>query len=125
MRTIIKVKDAAQPVGPYNQAVMVGNLVFTAGQISLNKNGEIVGTDIETQTKQIFENLKLILKEAGSSLDNVIKTTVFLTDIKEFTAMNEIYSHFFTKDFPARSTVEVSHLPKNVKVEIEAIALID
>ena len=125
MKTIIKVKEAAQPVGPYNQAIKAGNLVFTAGQIALNKNGEIVGTDAGAQTKQIFENLKLILKEAGSSLEKVIKTTVFLTDIKDFSVMNEIYGQFFVKEFPARSTVEVSHLPKNAKVEIEAIATID
>ncbi len=125
MKTVIHNKKAAQPVGPYNQAIKTNSFIFTAGQIALNQEGEIVGNDVKTQTRQVIENIKLILEGAGSSLNQVIKTTVFMTNINEFSSMNEVYADYFRKDFPARSTVEVSKLPKNAKVEIEAIATID
>ena len=125
MKTVIRNKKAAQPVGPYNQAIRIDNFIFTAGQIALNQEGIIVGTEIQTQTKQVLENIKLILEEAGSSLDKIVKTTVFLTDMKEYSKMNDIYATYFTKEYPARSTVEVSNLPKNAIVEIEAIAAIE
>lgn len=113
---------APRPIGPYSQAVEFENLIFTSGQIALTLEGTIISDDIKEQTMLAIENLKNILEHNNSSLENVIKTTVFLKDMNEFAAMNEVYNTFFETALPARSTVEVSRLPKDVRVEIEIIA---
>lgn len=113
---------APAPIGPYSQAVEFNNIIFTSGQIALNREGKLVGDDIKIQTRQVLENLKNILEENGSGLDCVIKSTIYLTDIEDFTLVNEVYSEFFSESEPARSTIQVSCLPRNAKIEIEAIA---
>lgn len=124
-KEIILTKEAPQPVGPYSQAVKSENLIFSAGQIPLDKDGNKVGDDVPTQTAQVFENIKAVLNEAGATLENVIKTTVFLKDMNDFAAMNEVYAKNFDADTaPARSTVEVARLPLDCLVEIEVIAQI-
>ena len=125
MQKYINTEAAPKPIGPYSQAVNFRRLIFTSGQVALNENGVIATEDIKEQTKIVIENLRNILKEGGSSLANVIKTTVFLKDMNDFTQMNEVYDEFFGKVLPARSTVEVSRLPKDAKVEIEVIAFIN
>lgn len=122
MKNILYSSKAPEPIGPYSQAIEFGNLIFTSGQIALDINGNIVSDDIKQQTKKVISNLKSILDDNGSSIENVIKTTVFLKDMNDFTAMNEVYSEFFGKTMPARSTVQVAKLPKDVKVAIEVIA---
>jgi 2-iminobutanoate/2-iminopropanoate deaminase len=118
--------NAPAPIGPYQQAIICrGSLLFTAGQIPLDpKTGQIVAGDIRAQSRQVFENLRAILEAGGASFASVVKTTVFLSDMNEFAAMNEVYAEFFKENSPARSTVEVARLPKDVKVEIEAIAVL-
>ncbi|HTX18477.1 MAG TPA: RidA family protein [Bacteroidota bacterium] len=124
MKTILKVPDAPAPIGPYNQAVAVrGELLFTAGQIALDpRTGAVVGTSAAEQTRRVCENLKAILVSAHSDFAHVIKTTVFLKNMNDFAAMNEVYGTYFGEASPARSTVEVSRLPKDVLVEIELVA---
>ncbi len=123
-KQIITAKEAPAAIGPYSQAVRVGNMVFASGAIPLDAvSGEIIGTTAGEQAEKALQNLTAILKEAGVSVDNVVKTTVFITDMDEFAEINAVYSKYFTKDFPARSCVAVKTLPKNVKVEIEAIAI--
>lgn len=126
MKKTIATKLAPAAIGPYAQGNIIGNLLFTSGQVPLDANtGEIVGTTIEEQTVQVFKNLKAILEEGGSSLDKVIKTTVFIKDMNDFAAMNGVYGKYFSEDsLPSRSAVEVARLPKDVKVEIEVIAYI-
>ena len=115
-------KNAPDAIGPYSQAILTGNLIFTSGQIPINpESNNIEATDIENQTEQVIKNLSAVLEEAGSSLEKVIKTTSFLSDMNNFTVFNQVYSKYFTKK-PARSCVEVSRLPKDVLVEIEVIA---
>ncbi|MBS1518550.1 MAG: hypothetical protein JSS91_10735 [Bacteroidetes bacterium] len=116
---------AAKPVGPYSQAVSFGNMIYTSGQIAMDSSGNIASDSIEGQTEKVIENLKFILEDNGSSLENVIKTMVFLKDMNDFSAMNGVYAEYFGKSLPARSTVEVSRLPKDVLVEIEVIAFIN
>jgi 2-iminobutanoate/2-iminopropanoate deaminase len=118
---------APSPIGPYNQAIKAsGTFLFSAGQIPLDpRTGKLVEGDIKAQTRQVLENISAILSEGGSSLDRVVKTTVFLKDMNDFAGMNEVYAEYFRKTPPARSTVEVARLPKDVRVEIEAIALAD
>ena len=112
-------------IGPYSQAVRANGFVFLSGQIALHpKTQQVVDGDASVQTERVLENLKGILEAAGSSLDRVVKTTVFLADMNDFGKMNEAYSRFFTANPPARSTVEVSKLPRNVRVEIDLIALV-
>ncbi len=113
---------APKPIGPYSQAIISGNLIFCSGQIGINPDTGELGEDIEAQTKQVLKNLKEILTEAHSSLEKVIKTTIFLKNIEDFKKVNEIYGEFFSSHKPARSTVEVSNLPKGALVEIEIIA---
>lgn len=115
--------QAPKAIGPYAQAVKVNGLVYTSGQIPLQTDGEIAGTTIEEQTNQVFENLKAVLAEANSSLTQVVKATVFIKDMNEFGALNEVYAKHFGNHTPARSTVEVARLPKDVKVEIEVVAV--
>ena len=123
MKTIIKTDKAPQAIGPYSQAVSVNGLVFTSGQIALDPaTGQVVALGIAEQTARVIENLKAVLEAAGAALDSVVKTTVFLKDMGEFAAMNEVYARYFTADQPARSTVEAARLPRDVRVEIEAIA---
>lgn len=122
-KKIIQTEQAPKAIGPYVQAVGIGNLIFTAGQIGLNpQTGELVSDDIESQTRQALTNLKHILEAAGSGLNYVVKTTVFLQDMAEFPRMNAIYAEFFPENPPARSTVAVAALPRGARVEIEAIA---
>jgi 2-iminobutanoate/2-iminopropanoate deaminase len=124
MNEITKVQTASAPsaIGPYSQAVKAGGFVFTSGQIPLSPSGVLAGNDIASQTIQVLENIKAVLAASGVTLDDVVKTTVFLSDMGNFAAMNDIYAGYFP-NAPARSTVEVSRLPRDVLVEIEAIAL--
>ncbi|PIC98646.1 MULTISPECIES: RidA family protein [unclassified Sporosarcina] len=119
----VKTEQAPQAIGPYSQAVKVNGVVYTSGQIPLTLAGEVISGGIEEQTNQVLQNLSKVLEEAGSSLQQVIKTTVFIQDMDEFGALNAIYEEHFGEHKPARSTVEVARLPKDVRVEIEAIAL--
>ena len=126
MKTIISTDKSPTAIGPYSQAIKVGNIVYTSGQIPLDPNTmEIVSENIEEQTLQVLKNLEAILIEAGTSISNVIKTTVFIKDMNDFNTINGIYADFFKENKPARSCVEVSRLPKDVKVEIEAIAIVE
>jgi len=123
MKKIITTPKAPAPVGPYNQAIVSGNLIFTAGQIALDpETGKLVENDIRLQTQRVLENLKAVLEAAGADLSQVLKTTVFLKNMDDFTAMNEVYAQYFKENSPARSAVEVARLPKDVLVEIECIA---
>ena len=126
-RHAVLTKNAPTPIGPYNQAIVAsGKMIFTAGQVAIvPSTGQVIEGDVKVQTKQALENVKAILEAGGSSLANVVKTTVFLKDMNEFTAMNEVYAQFFGQSAPARSTVEVARLPRDVRVEIEAIALLN
>lgn len=109
-------------IGPYSHAVKLGNMVYTSGQIPFTADGQLAGSDVETQARQVLENVKAVLEEAGSSLERVVKCTVFIKDMNDFPKINAIYAEYFTEPFPARSCVEVARLPKDVLVEIEAIA---
>ncbi len=120
----IHTNKAPAAIGPYSQAIKIGNMVFTSGQIALNAKGEFLDKDIKIQAKQVLENLSEVLKEAGSSMQKVIKTTIFLSNMDDFAAVNEIYAKAFGDHKPARSTVTVKTLPKNALIEIEAIALV-
>lgn len=119
---IVSTEQAPAAIGPYSQAVIFGNLVFTSGQIPLCSDGQLVEGGIEAQTHQVFKNLKAVLAEAGSSLQQAVKVTVFLKDMNQFATVNDIYASYFIEHKPARSTVEVARLPKDVFVEIEVIA---
>ena len=121
--SVVATPAAPQAIGPYSQAIRIDNLVFCSGQIPLRPDGSLVEGDIATQARQVLMNLKAVLEAAGSSLGQVVKTTVFLADLGEFAAMNAVYSEFFASNPPARSTVQVARLPRDVRVEIEAIAL--
>ena len=123
MKEIISTQKAPAAIGPYSQAVKAGNLLFISGQIPVDPaTGEVVEATIQAQAQRSLENVKAVLAAAGASLDNVVKTTVFLKDMDDFVEMNRIYKTFFTADCPARSAVQVAKLPKDVLVEIEAIA---
>lgn len=124
-KRVISTKNAPGAIGPYSQAIKAGNFVYTSGQLPINPaTGELVN-DIKEATAQSLDNVKAILEEAGTSLDKVVKTLVFLSDMKDFAAMNEVYAKYFTENAPARSAVQVAKLPKDAKVEIEVVALID
>lgn len=124
MREIIKTESAPAAIGPYSQAVRVGNLVFASGQIPIDpKTGEFVAGGVAEQTEQVMRNLAAVLEAAGSGLDRIIKTTVFLADMNDFAAMNEVYGRYFKENPPARATVQAARLPRDARVEIEAIAL--
>jgi 2-iminobutanoate/2-iminopropanoate deaminase len=123
-RSVVSTDKAPAAVGPYSQAIIAGDFVFTAGQLSLDpKTGELVGEEIGVQTRQTMENLRNVLEAAGTSLDRVVKTTIFLTDIGNFAEMNAVYGEFFPSSPPARSTVQIGPLPKGALVEIDAIAI--
>jgi 2-iminobutanoate/2-iminopropanoate deaminase len=124
MREVIATPHAPQAIGPYSQAIRANGFLFTSGQIPLDPaTQQIVEGGVAAQTAQALINLEAILKASGSALDKVVRTTVYLKDMAEFAAMNEVYAHFFPQNAPARSTVEVARLPKDVRIEIDAIAL--
>ena len=121
---IINTTEAPAAIGPYSQGITVNNLFYSSGQIPLTAEGELIQGDVKEQTHQVFKNLQALLKEAGSSLESVVKTTVFIKDMNDFAAVNEVYGGYFSTHKPARSCVEVARLPKDVLVEIEVIALV-
>jgi 2-iminobutanoate/2-iminopropanoate deaminase len=124
-KIIISTDKAPAAIGPYSQGVRVGNMLFISGQGSMNVvTGELVNDEVKKATKQVLENIKAILEEAGGNLSNVVKTTIFLKDMNDFVSMNEIYGTYFTGQLPARSTIQAARLPKDMLVEIEAIAIL-
>ncbi|MCH8946469.1 MAG: RidA family protein [Acidobacteria bacterium] len=124
MKTIVQTEKAPAAIGPYSQAVKAGGFVFLSGQVALDPaSGQVVEGDVRAQTERVLQNLQAVLAAAGSSLAAVVKTTVFLTDMNDFAAMNEVYGRFFSSDPPARATVQAARLPKDVQVEIDLIAL--
>ncbi len=123
--TSIATSAAPAAIGPYSQAVVAGNLLFVSGQIPLEpESGELVGGDIESQTRRVLDNLKAIIQAAGADMDRVVKTTIFLADMNDFAAVNGVYAEYFKATLPARATVQVAGLPKGVPVEIEAVVLL-
>ena len=125
MREIIQTDNAPGAIGPYSQAIKAGGFVFVSGQIPTDpQTGQFVAGGITEQTEQVLKNLKAVLEASGSSLDKVVKTTVFLADMKEFPGMNEVYETFFSEAPPARATVAAAGLPRDARVEIEAVALV-
>ncbi|MEG0013182.1 MAG: RidA family protein [Cellulosilyticaceae bacterium] len=124
-KKIVSTKEAPQAIGPYSQAVVVGEMVYTSGQLGMDPTTMELALTVEEQSHQACKNLIQVLEAAGSSIKNVIKTTVFLDDINDFVKVNEVYAQYFVEPYPARSAVEVGKLPKLAKVEIEAIALIN
>jgi len=125
VKKIIHTSKAPEPIGPYNQAVMVNNTLYVSGQIPLDPSvGKLAGGDIKNQTRQVMENLKAILREAGMDFSDVVKCSIFITDMKNFPRVNEVYGTYFTEDPPARETVQVAGLPMGVDVEISCIAVI-
>jgi 2-iminobutanoate/2-iminopropanoate deaminase len=125
MKQIIQTDQAPAPIGPYNQAVQAGNLLFISGQIALKPGtGELVDASVPAETHQVMQNLQAILTAAGTGFHNIVKTTIFLSDMALFAEVNEVYGSYFSGDFPARETVAVKGLPKNVRVEISMIALV-
>jgi 2-iminobutanoate/2-iminopropanoate deaminase len=124
MKRIIKTSNAPAPIGPYNQAVEINNTLYVSGQIAINPaDGNLVMLNILREATQVLENISAILKEAGYTFNDVVKTTIFLSDMNNFSAVNDVYANYFTDNFPARETVEVAGLPKNVNVEISVIAV--
>ena len=124
MKTVINTTKAPAPIGPYNQAIEAGNFVFLSGQIAINPaTNELVLDNIPTETTQVMENIKAVLTEAGIDFSHVVKTTIFLKDMQSFAQVNEVYGSYFTDKFPARETVAVVGLPKNVNVEISVTAI--
>ncbi|MCR4589832.1 MAG: RidA family protein [Lachnospiraceae bacterium] len=125
MNQAVHTDNAPAAIGPYSQGVKAGNTIYVSGQLPIDPaTGEFAGDDIKAQTKQSLTNIQNILKEAGAGMENVVKTTVLLSDISEFAAMNEVYATFFKEPFPARAAFQVAAVPKGAKVEIEAIAVI-
>lgn len=125
MKEIISTENAPSAIGPYSQAVKTGNMVFVSGQIPIDpKTGEFVSNNVAEQTEQVLKNLAAVLEAAGSNISNVVKTTVFLADMNDFAAMNEVYAKFFSDNKPARATVQAARLPRDARVEIECVALV-
>lgn len=125
MKQIIQTDQAPAPIGPYNQAVQAGNLLFVSGQIALKPGtGELVDASVPAETHQVMQNLQAILSAAATGFHNIVKTTIFLSDMALFAEVNEVYGSYFSGDFPARETIAVKGLPKNVRVEISMIALV-
>ncbi|AST95566.1 MULTISPECIES: RidA family protein [Shouchella] len=121
---VVHTNEAPAAIGPYSQGIIVGNLFFSSGQIPLTPAGELVTGGVEEQTHQVFANVKAVLEEAGSSLEKVVKATVFIKDMNDFPRINEVYGSYFREHKPARSCVEVARLPKDVLIEVEVIATI-
>lgn len=125
MKEVITTEHAPGAIGPYSQAIKTETMIFCSGQIPVDpQTGEFVSDDVAEQTRQVLKNLTAVLETAGSELNKVVKTTVFLADMNDFAAMNEIYAEFFSDNKPARATVQAARLPKDAKVEIECIALV-
>ena len=125
MKLVISTDKAPGAIGPYSQAIKAGNMVFCSGQIPIDPaTGEFVSQDVTEQTEQVFKNLTAVLEAAGAGLDDVVKTTVFLADMAEFAAMNEVYSRYFVENKPARATVQAAGLPRGARVEIECVAVV-
>lgn len=125
MKKIVSTKNAPSAIGPYSQAVIAGNLIFTSGQIALSpENGELINGTLAEEVHQVMRNIEAVLSAAGSSLSEIVKTSIFLKDMNSFGEVNELYASYFKSDYPARETVEVARLPKDVKVEISVIATI-
>lgn len=122
-KRVISTNNAPGAIGPYSQAINVGDFIYTSGQLPINAATGVMPESIEEQTKESLENVKAIVEAAGSTMDKVIKTTVFLQDMNDFVKMNEVYSKYFNQPYPARSAVQVARLPKDAKVEIEVIAI--
>lgn len=123
-KKIIITPDAPLPIGPYSQAVMIGNTLYISGQIPLDANsGQVLQDTIETETQKSMQNIGVILKAAGMDYSNIVKTTIFITDMNQFSRVNGVYATFFTEAFPARETVEVSRLPRDANVEISVVAV--
>ncbi|MGB4774558.1 MAG: RidA family protein [Daejeonella sp.] len=123
MKKIIYTQQAPAPIGPYSQAVIAGNMLYVSGQIAINPlNNKLIDGDIEQETAQVMENISQLLNQAGYTFNNIVKTTIFLSSMQHFEQVNKVYGSYFTSDFPARETVAVSGLPKNVNVEISVTA---
>ncbi|HWZ17018.1 MAG TPA: RidA family protein [Mucilaginibacter sp.] len=124
MKKVINTANAPAPIGPYSQAIIAGDFVFVSGQVAINPaNGELVMDTIKSETKQVMENIKAILVEAGIDFSNIVKTSIFLKDMQNFAQVNEVYGGYFSEQFPARETIQVAGLPKNVNVEISVTAI--
>lgn len=124
MKIVIETKNAPAPIGPYSQAVLSGNTLYTSGQVAFKpETGELVLDTIENETQQVMSNMNAVLAEAGMTFDNVIKTSIFISNMDNFSRINEVYAQYFMANFPARETVEVARLPKDVNVEISMIAV--
>jgi 2-iminobutanoate/2-iminopropanoate deaminase len=124
MKQVIESPNAPAPIGPYSRAIRAGNLVYLSGAIALRENGEMVQDTIESETKQVMENIRTILGDAGCGWEDVVKTSIYLSDMKHFAAVNNVYASYFTGEYPARETVAVAGLPKSANVEISVIAAI-
>lgn len=125
MRQAVSTEHAPKAIGPYSQAVRAGNMLFVSGQIPIDPaTGALIQGDIASQTRRVFDNLTAILKAAGGSLDHVVRTTVFLADMGDFAAMNDVYAGYFSNPAPARSTVQAARLPKDARIEIDVIAIL-
>ncbi|MDE5965732.1 MAG: RidA family protein [Lachnospiraceae bacterium] len=123
-KTVIKTDKAPAAIGPYSQAVEVNGVIYTSGVVPIDPaTGQVVEGDIKVQAKRVFESMKALLEAAGSNMDSVVKTTVFIKDMNDFAALNEVYASYFTGDYPARSCVEVARLPKDVLIEMEVVSL--
>ena len=126
MKEAVSSPEAPKAIGPYSQAVRAGQLLFVSGQVPLDPaTGQIVAGDIETQTRRVFDNLAAVLKAGGRSFADVVRTTVFLADMNDFTAVNDVYGTYFSAPYPARATVQVARLPKDARIEIDVIASYD
>lgn len=126
MHQIVYTPQAPEPIGPYSQAIKAGNTIYCSGQIAINpENQKLITGDIQLETRLVLENLKAVLEAAGASLKQVVKCSIFLADMAQFAAVNEVYAEYFSENKPARETIEVSRLPKNVSVEISAIAVLE
>ena len=124
MKKIINTTNAPAPIGPYSQAIIASGFLFVSGQVALHpETGELVMDDIKTETKQVMENIKAILTAAGVGFESIVKTSIFLKDMQNFSLVNEVYGTYFESDFPARETIQVAGLPKNVNVEISVTAI--
>ncbi len=124
-KTVINTTNAPAPIGPYNQAIQANGFLFLSGQIALHpETGELVNSDVATETHQVMRNIEAILTEAGINFQHIVKTTIFLSDMNLFTQVNEVYGSYFAADYPARETVAVKGLPKNVNVEISVTAVL-
>ena len=124
MKKIIETNNAPAPIGPYSQAVLSGNTLYTSGQIAINPiSGKLILDSIELETTQVMDNMKAVLKEAGMNFDHVVKASIFISNMDDFNQINTVYNQYFTSDYPARETIQVARLPKDVNVEISMIAV--